>query len=358
MERLLALWVPELTGDDADGSLARSFLELLDEVSALCPFADAIRVGLVCLPTRGPSRFFGGEDVVVDHVGATARRVLGVEAHIGVASGLFSAFAAARAGVVVAPTRSDEFRRSLPVSALERRELATLCRRLGLHSVGAFADLEPARVAERFNRDALHVHRVARGEEGELVGQRDLRLATRLRALRGDEEVTEVQSGFFGDHLDADRRAAAVANRVRLRLGPEAVATAVLRGGRSPEDRAVLVPFGATSPPAPPKGPWPGQIPAPSPATSLAHPLALRLVDGAGGDVSVDSRGTLSAPPATVLFDRGVAREVEWFAGPWPSVERWWSSRRRRAYLQVLTAHEALLVYLERGRWWLAGIYD
>ena len=49
MERLLALWAPELTGDDADGSRARSFLALLDEVSALCPFADAVRVGLVCL---------------------------------------------------------------------------------------------------------------------------------------------------------------------------------------------------------------------------------------------------------------------------------------------------------------------
>jgi hypothetical protein len=358
VERLLALWVPELAADRPDGSDARAYLSLLEEVSEMCPFADAVRMGLVTLPVRGPSRFFGGEDVVVDHVAASAQRLLGHDPWVGVAGGLFSAFAAARSRTVVPPSREEEFRRSLPISTLERRELATLCRRLGLHTVGAFGDLAAARVAERFDRDALHAHRVARGEEGELFGQRDLRLGARLRALRGEDGEGPRQAGFFGDHLDADRRASAVAHRVRLRLGPEAVATASLRGGRDPAARSALVPFGAPAPPAGDRGPWPGRLPAPSPATTLAHPVALRLLDARGRDVRVDGRGLLSAPVAEVLFDRGARREVEWTAGPWPSVERWWSSRRRRAYLQALTAEEALLLYQERARWFLAGLYD
>jgi nucleotidyltransferase/DNA polymerase involved in DNA repair len=358
VERLLALWVPSLAVSDEDGSRERTFLALYDEVACVCPFADAVRLGLITVPTRGPSRFFGGEDVVVAHLRETTERATGAPVAVGIADGLFSAFAAARAEVIVAPGRSEAFRRSLPISALERRQLATLCRRLGLHTVGAFADLDAARVAERFDRDAMHAHRVARGEESELAGQRDLRLGARLRALRGEETPRETQGGFFGDFLDADRRASAVANRVRLRLGPDGVTTAALRGGRSPEDRAVLVPFGAPVQSAPAPGPWPGRLPSPSPATALARPVALDLLGADGRAVRVDSRGALSAAPTRVVFDRGVAREVGWFAGPWPSVERWWSARRRRAYLQVLTEAAALLIYLERGRWWLAGVYD
>ena len=41
------------------------------------------------------------------------------------------------------------------MEVLGRKDLATTCQRLGLHTVGAFADLDPARVGERFNRHAL-----------------------------------------------------------------------------------------------------------------------------------------------------------------------------------------------------------
>ncbi len=354
----MALWTPLLAEEGERGENARTFLAMLDEITAMCPFADPVRFGLVVLPIRGPSRFFGGEQIVLEHVRTTAERA-SARVHLGVADGLFAAVAAARRDVVVAHDASETFRRSLPISALQRRELATVARRLGLHTVGSFADVPSARVAERFGRDALHVHRVARGEEAELRGVRDLRLATRLAALRGPSGDDEVQSGFFGDHLGADRRAAAVAHRVRQRLGPASVVTAALRGGRTPSERATLVPWGAPGPPTrETREPWPGRIPAPSPATSFAHPIALTLLDASNVPVRVDPRGLLSAPVAEVLFERGVARSVQWTAGPWPTLERWWSSRRRRAYLQVLTGHEALLLYAESSRWWLAGIYD
>jgi hypothetical protein len=359
VERLLAIWVPELAQVDDGGNAARAFVRLLDELTAICPFVDPVRFGLVTMPLRGPSRFFGGEDVVLEHVADTVGRVTASAVSLGVADGLFSAFAAARRGVVVAPGTSDAFRRQLPVGTLERRDLATLCRRLGLHTVGAFGDLAPARVAERFSRDALQAHRVARGEECELRGQRDRTLPARVRALRGDEEVSETQGGFFGDHLGADRRAEVVAHRVRRRLGPQGVTIATVRGGRTPLDRAVLVPWSAPRATAPStREPWPGQIPAPAPITTFSHPLVVRLLDDRAGTVAVDNRGLLSAVPRQLVFDAGATRSVGWFAGPWPTIERWWSARRRRAYLQVLTEREALLVYAERAQWWLAGLYD
>ncbi len=80
------------------------------------------------------------------------------------------------------PGATESFRRSLPLSALGRKDVATTCQRLGLHTVGSFADLDIARVGERFNKHALVLHHVARGELFELAEQRDRKLAKRLRS--------------------------------------------------------------------------------------------------------------------------------------------------------------------------------
>ncbi|MDE3064870.1 MAG: DNA polymerase Y family protein, partial [Acidobacteriota bacterium] len=184
-------------------------------------------------------------------------------------------------------------------------------------------------------------------------------LARRLRRLRGETEVGDVAVGFFGQRGAGDLRAEAAAHRVRQRLGPDAVGVATLRGGRGPEDRAALVPFGAPGEPRRAEAPWPGQLRAPAPATTLARPVAVDLRDEADERVRVSARGTLSSPPATLVFSAHARREVTWHAGPWPSVERWWAAARRRAHLQVVLASgEAALLAFEGGRWWLVGIYD
>jgi protein ImuB len=71
------------------------------------------------------------------------------------------------------------------------------------------------------------------------------------------------------------------------------------------------------------------------------------------------SRGFLSEPPVVLLLSTQMRRDVVWYAGPWPLVERWWVLNRRRAHLQILLATgEALLLVAESSRWWLVGIYD
>jgi hypothetical protein len=359
MEQLLAIWVESLAIEQPDGSTLRDTSELLDALEAMCPFTEVVRLGLYVLPLRGPSRFFGGDDVVLGMVRQCVLDVVGVEPKLGVAEGLFCAELAAHREIVVPRGGSDEFRRAQPLEVLGRKDLTTTCQRLGLHTLGAFADLAPARVAERFNRHALHLHRVARGELSELDGQRDVRLVRRLAQLRGEEMLFEEQQGFFGQRGAEDDRAEAAAHRVRRRLGAESIVVANLRGGRGPEDRATLVPWGSPSANERDVAPWPGRLAAPSPATTLAHPVPLQLRDGANRAVVLNGRGVLSAEPTAVIFSSPLRREIIWHAGPWPIVERWWSRRRRRAHLQmVLASGEALLVVAEASRWWLVGIYD
>jgi len=359
VERLLALWIEPLATEQPDGSTTRDTLALLDALSELCPFSEAVRLGLFVLPVRGPSRFFGGLDAVVCVVRQCVLDVVGAEPSLGVAEGLFCAELAAHEKVVVPLGASDAFRRSQPLSVLGRKDLATTCSRLGLHTLGAFADLDTARVAERFNKHALTLHAVARGELSELEGQRDLRLARRLAQLRGEEDLFEEQQGFFGQRGAGDDRADAAAHRVRRRLGADAIVVANLRGGRGPEDRATLVPWGSPQVSVRDLAPWPGQLGAPSPATTLAHPVPLQLRDGANRPVVMSARGSLSAEPTAVIFSSPLRREIIWYAGPWPLVERWWSRHRRRAHVQmVLASGEALLVVAESSRWWLVGIYD
>jgi protein ImuB len=359
MERLLALWIEALSSEESDGSTLRDSLALLEALSLLCPFSELVRLGFYVLPLRAPSRFFGGEEAVMRMARESVRDVTGHEALLGVADGVFCAELAAREQRVLGPGATDAFRRAQSVEVLGRKDLATTCRRLGLYTLGSFADLEVARVGERFNKHALELHRVARGELSELPGQRDLRLGARLGHLRGERTAPFEQLGLFGQRGAGDERAFAAAHRVRRRLGPDALLVASLHGGRSPEDRATLVPWGSPLVELDAKAPWPGQIRSPLPVTTLAHPVAVRLCDQDDAPVLMGARGMLSGEPATLLLTHYARRTVRWYAGPWPLVERWWVLGRRRAYLQVVLAlGEAVLLVAESGRWWLVGIYD
>jgi protein ImuB len=359
VEQLLAVWSEPLSIEEPDGSTLRDTVVLLDALSALCPFTEVVRLGLFVLPLRGPSRFFGGDDAVLRAVQQIVLDVVGTPPSLGVGEGLFCAELAARQEVIVPLGASDAFRRRQPLSVLGRKDLTTTCQRLGLHTLGAFADLDAARVAERFNKHALTLHRVARGELAEMDGQRDLRLARRLTQLRGEDGGFEEQTGLFGQRGAGDDRAEAAVHRVRRRLGADAIVVANLRGGRGPEDRATLVPWGSPSSSVRDVAPWPGQLAAPSPATTLAHPVPVQLRDGDDRPVVMEARGALSAAPTSIIFSSPLRREIIWHAGPWPLVERWWLRKRHRAHVQmVLATGEALLVVAEARRWWLVGIYD
>lgn len=368
MERLVVVWCPSLLSEEEGGEEVRRFIEVLDAVGELCPFLQPVRLGVCALPARGPSRFFGGERVVVERLSGALGGVLGPAggARVGVADGLFAALLAARSELIVPPGGAAEFLQPWSVAVLQRPELAATLQRLGVHTLGRFAALPARHVLARFGADAAACHRVARAKEGELPGARDPAMWRRLREVADPGAEAVRQDGFFGGAAAGDRRAAASFARIQRRLGPEAVLTVRLQGGRDPAERVHLSPWDGTGGPAAgisggaaAAAPWPGRLPAPSPAVVPASPTPVELVSGGGQAVGVTGRGLLTAEPACCSVAGGPWQEVAAWAGPWPVSERWWSSRRRRARLQVVTVPDvALLLAAERGRWWLTGIYD
>lgn len=359
MERLLAVWIEELSFESGNGETARIMNSLREALLLLCPFTETIRFGLFALPVRGPSRFFGGEEAVVGAVLECVFDVANARAKVGIGEGLFCAELAAKAELVLAPGVSMEFLRAQPLSVLGRKDLTSTGHRLGIHTVGSFADIAPARIAERFNRHAFQLHRVAKGELAELPGQRDATVMQRLAVVSEEANPVREQLGFFGQRGAGELRAEAAAKRVRHRLGPESVQVANLAGGRTPQDRTAMVPWGA---PGPAKGngaPWPGEVGYPSPVTALRHPITVQLRDSADRPVVVGERGVLSSPPAYIMFSPPQRRLITWHAGPWPLVERWWQQSRKRAQMQILLdGGEAMLLAYENQSWWLSGIYD
>ncbi|MFE9652212.1 DNA polymerase Y family protein [Micromonospora sp. NPDC006431] len=230
-----------------------------------------------------------------------------------------------------------------------------------------------------------------------------------------------LQPGLWGETGEERERAHRALSRVQGILGPEAVVTPVLGGGRSPADQVRLVPWGderlparpgppplpaapAGGPPLPagtadasagspggeprpgaagpsgtstrsgvarpggvarsggaPVPPWPGRLPPPAPAVVLPTPLLATVHDTAGEPVVVSARLAVSAPPARLVVGTGRPAEIVGWAGPWPVDERWWApaEARRRARFQVCLADgAALLLAVEGGQWLVEAIYD
>jgi protein ImuB len=214
------------------------------------------------------------------------------------------------------------------------------------------------------------------------------------------EEVVDagrLQLGLWGEVGVADERAGRALVRVQGLLGPEEVLTAVPGGGRGPGERIRLVPWGDEREPAlDPSAPWPGALPAPSPARVPPEPLPVRVLDVDGAPVHRASRGRLTAPPAHVALGTDPAAPtapVRAWGGPWPDPGRWWDPRSGAGggvRIQVVCATDAdeisagrvpepdpaadlapdpvasgaeavgraLLLVHRDGRWTVEGIYD
>jgi len=510
------------------GRDARAFEPVVAAVEELAPGVEVLRPGMCAVAARGPARYFGGDQVVAAKLSTHVIETAQVACAVGIADGRFAAGLAARrgaivpegggsprgtivpredlpggtvvpegmdlpGGTVVQPGRSRAFLAPFPVDTLDLPELTDLLRRLGLRTLGAFADLPARDVLARFGPDGGRAHRLARGlderplaartpapelsvqveldppaervdtaafaarslaeelhegltrrglactrlaieaqtEHGEQLtrmwrhegmltpaaisdrvrwqldgwlartarhasgagsagvadaartarhvtgagsagvadadrtrdGERPTAGITLLR-LTPDEVVRHsgLQLGLWGGLGDEGERASRALARVQGMLGPDAVLTAVLDGGRGPDERVRLVPWGdERRPDRRADQPWPGRTPAPSPATVLPEPVPAQVVGSDGAPVTVTERYAVPVPPARLAIDgRPPATLVGW-AGPWPVDERWWDppAARQRARFQLLAADgSAWLVALTDGRWEVEAVYE
>lgn len=157
---------------------ARVFEPVVAALEAIAPGVEISRPGLAAIGVRGPTRYFGGEDGVVQ---ALSRGVAGIPALggadllIGIADGAFAAEQAARRGLVIEPGESPAFLESLPIETLDpagTSPLIDLLKRLGVRTLGAFAALPARDVLARFGPDGVWAHRQAGGADDRPVSGR------------------------------------------------------------------------------------------------------------------------------------------------------------------------------------------
>lgn len=361
LERTLVLWIPSLAEGRDDIAGLRMFASCLAIVMLRCPFVEPLRLGLMALPLRSVLRFFGGEEQVCTLFRNDLEPVLNeakLGLHIGIADGLFAAVLAASREERVPSGETQAFLDSQAISRLHRSEVAELCERLGVRTLGAFAKLDRDRVLERFGPDAVHCHRVARGEESELNGIRDTSLLRRLALLEAPE-TSATQVGFFGGTSARDERAQRTAIRLQEHFGVASVQVALTQAGRDPAERMTLTAFAAQERPTlRDSAPWPARLPTPSPTTVFSHPRDVLLLGEQDRPIDIDGVGLLTSEPRHYV-ETGSRSEVAAWAGPWPVTGPWWRQHFRRNRLQILTRSGcALLLSHEGQRWKLVGRYD
>ncbi|MBX6354501.1 MAG: DNA polymerase Y family protein, partial [Micromonosporaceae bacterium] len=251
------------------------------------------------------------------------------------------------------------------------------CTRLGIEAVTAHGEelhrtwrhdglLTAVAIADRVRWQLegwLTAHRGMRGGgrpgEARPGGSRPTAGIRRLRLVpEGVIAHVGLQPGLWGDAGEGRARADRAFSRVQGMLGPDAVVTAVLGGGRTPATYVRWVPWGderspggartraSSSRPGDPTRlrnagegvpPWPGRLPPPAPATVLPEPLPAAVYDAAGRPVTVSARLAVSAPLASLVIGpaagdpaageakpAGLVEIIGW-GGPWPIDERWWA---------------------------------
>jgi len=145
---------------------AREFEPIIGALDELTPRIEVSEAGRCAFPTRGPARYFGGDDALARRALALVSAALdgrGV-AHVGVADGPFAALLAAADGMTVVPRgMSPTFLVPWPLSSLDRPELVDVLHRLGLRTLGDLAALPAQDVLARFGNDGAVAHRLASG---------------------------------------------------------------------------------------------------------------------------------------------------------------------------------------------------
>jgi protein ImuB len=208
---------------EADPSAeARDFESVARAVESLTPRLEIVEPGVLSFPTRGPARYFGGDAALAAHVRTTLTPRLGDDSgrlRIGIADGRYAARLAARearhsdVGVcIIEPGESATFLAPFPVAALGVEELAGLLERLGLSTLGEFANLPAGDVLARFGVDGLRRYEMARGFDPSpadlSVPPPDL-----VESMELDPPATRVDTAAFAAKVMADRLLGRLAER-------------------------------------------------------------------------------------------------------------------------------------------------
>ncbi|AOS65689.1 DNA polymerase Y family protein [Actinoalloteichus hymeniacidonis] len=207
---------------------ARLFEPVAAAVEELVASVEIVRPGVIAVPVAGPASYFGGEEQIAERLIDIVAARAGVECQVGVADGLFAAIRAARRGQLIPSGATAAFLAPLPVEELidpaerneERERLVDLLRRLGLRTLGSFAELTAAEVASRFGFDVITAHRLARGVEERPLARRRVPIDSAV-TQEFDPPVERVDAAAFAARALAERLHAGLVDRglACVRLG-------------------------------------------------------------------------------------------------------------------------------------------
>lgn len=163
----------------------RAFAPLVAAIERLAPHVQIIRSGLCALKARGPARYYGGEEEAANVLRAALHEAGVNDVRIGIADGPFTAEQAARAATTaeapvrcVPPGLSGPFLAPLPATLLHdagaEASLASLLARLGIHTLGAFAELPTDGIRDRLGEQGVRLQALAAGADSRTVTPRDV----------------------------------------------------------------------------------------------------------------------------------------------------------------------------------------
>jgi len=216
---------PSVEVHDLDESRdVRSFEPVLSALEELAPRIEVLAPGRCVIPTRGPSRYHGGDRALATLVEEHVRSALGDEfvcpVGVGVADGPRAAQLVAAESIrtdtviVVPPGATAAFLAPLPVAQLRLigggGDLAELLGRLGIRTLGHFAALGAPDVSARFGAVGRDAHLLVTGAEDRppdvVDPPDDLRVSVEL-----DPPVDRVESAAFSAKALADELHAGLA---------------------------------------------------------------------------------------------------------------------------------------------------
>ncbi len=147
-----------------------AFEPVVRAAESVVPGVEIDRPGLFYVAVAGATRYYGGEEAVIERVARAVSDIAGGGARIGLADGPFAAkMAAADPPKII--TDTAEFLAELGVESLGVAELAETLRWLGVGTLGELASLPRAAIASRFGAPGLEAHRLAAGEARSVVGR-------------------------------------------------------------------------------------------------------------------------------------------------------------------------------------------
>lgn len=184
--------VPDLLVISADAvDRNGSFAKIANVLERFSPLVEVVDIGVCATNTKGPSRYFGGDENLIAKVRdavleetmllfpmAKELQDRSVDVFdqgsvfsfgVSIADGIFTARIAARNSLLIPPGESGSFLAPLSICELSDDDISGTLNRLGVHTLGDFVNLDFSLVLERFGYRGALLHRMAEGLDTSLL---------------------------------------------------------------------------------------------------------------------------------------------------------------------------------------------